>query len=108
MRLGVELGYVETIEKQEAEIARLRAELALEKKANDEAIAALDKVRADLAPERKIARLREALEIIAGQRQCLDNLMSNQDVARAALAPESPSVCRRVSKDRPREGKAGA
>jgi len=28
MRLGVELGYVETIEKQEAEIARLRAELA--------------------------------------------------------------------------------
>lgn len=33
------------------------------------------------------ARLREALEIIAGKRQCIDNLMSNVDVARAALTP---------------------
>ena len=31
-------------------------------------------------------RLREALEIIAGDRTCLDNLMGNVDVARAALA----------------------
>lgn len=29
--------------------------------------------------------LREALEIIAGRRQCLDNLMSNQEIAIAAL-----------------------
>lgn len=32
------------------------------------------------------ARLREALEIVAGKRQCLDNLMSNAEVARAALS----------------------
>ena len=31
-------------------------------------------------------RLREALEIIAGDRPCLDNLMGNVDVAREALA----------------------
>ena len=29
--------------------------------------------------------LAEGLEIIAGKRQCLDNLMSDRDVARAAL-----------------------
>lgn len=29
---------------------------------------------------------REALEIIAGKRPCLDNLMGNVDIARAALA----------------------
>lgn len=34
------------------------------------------------------ARLREALRIIASEQQCLDNLMSDKDVARAALAPE--------------------
>jgi multidrug resistance efflux pump len=33
----------------------------------------------------EIERLRAALEIIAGRRQCLDNLMGNVDVARAAL-----------------------
>ena len=33
----------------------------------------------------EIKRLREALEIIAGDRPCLDNLMGNVDVARAAL-----------------------
>ena len=32
------------------------------------------------------ARMREALEIITGMRQCADNLMSNGDVARCALA----------------------
>ena len=31
------------------------------------------------------AKLREALEIIAGKRQCVDSTMSNVDVARAAL-----------------------
>jgi len=35
--------------------------------------------------EVEIERLRAALEIIAGRRQCLDNLMSHADVARAAL-----------------------
>ena len=34
----------------------------------------------------KVERMREALEIIAGQRQCIDNLMGNDDIARAALA----------------------
>jgi len=56
MRLGVELGYVETIEKQETEIARLRAELA---EAQDEVLALRsrelyvtaerDRLRAELA-----------------------------------------------------------
>jgi hypothetical protein len=32
-----------------------------------------------------IARWREALEIIAGERQCIDNLLGNKDVARIAL-----------------------
>lgn len=35
--------------------------------------------------EAENARLREALEIIAGKRLCLDGLMGNVDVARAAL-----------------------
>ena len=39
------------------------------------------------AAERENAELRVALEIIAGRRQCIDNLMSNVDVANAALAP---------------------
>lgn len=30
-------------------------------------------------------RLVEALEIIAGRKQCIDNLMSNADIAKAAL-----------------------
>lgn len=30
--------------------------------------------------------LEEALRIIAGEKQCVDNLMSNRDIARAALA----------------------
>lgn len=33
----------------------------------------------------EIAWLRQALRIIAGYEQCLDNLMSNADVAREAL-----------------------
>jgi hypothetical protein len=35
-------------------------------------------------------RLRAALEIIAGRRQCLDNLMGNVDVACAALDGAKP------------------
>lgn len=38
-------------------------------------------VRADL-----VEPLVEALRIIAGRQQCIDNLMSNADVARAALS----------------------
>ena len=34
----------------------------------------------------EVERLRVALEIIAGLRPCIDNLMSNADIARAALA----------------------
>jgi len=33
----------------------------------------------------EIARLRTALEMIAKRRQCVDNLMSNHDIAIAAL-----------------------
>ena len=38
------------------------------------------------ALRRRNAVLVEGLEIIAGRRQCLDNLMSNVEVARAALS----------------------
>jgi hypothetical protein len=33
----------------------------------------------------KNAKLREALEMISGKRQCANNTMSNQDIAQAAL-----------------------
>lgn len=33
-----------------------------------------------------VERMRGALEIIAGYRQCTDNLMSNSDIARQALS----------------------
>jgi hypothetical protein len=46
-----------------------------------ERTAATRYIRADVVEE-----LVEALEIIAGERQCIDNLMGNQDVAIAALA----------------------
>jgi len=48
----------------------------------------LDRLTTQLRTEN--ARLREALEIIAGRRQCLDNLMSNVDVACAALDGGKP------------------
>jgi len=38
----------------------------------------------------KIGRLTVALEIIAGRQQCIDNLMSNVDVACAALDGGKP------------------
>ena len=50
---------------------------------------AIEYVRADLAASPSpsdLARVKAALEIIAGQRQCIDNLMSNADVAIEALA----------------------
>lgn len=37
------------------------------------------------AEKAKVARLREALQIIAGQRPCVDNLLSNSDIAHLAL-----------------------
>lgn len=37
------------------------------------------------------AQLREALEIIAGKRQCIDNLMGNADIAEWALKHTQPS-----------------
>jgi len=48
-------------------------------------------VRADLseALDAEAERMRLALRIIAGEEQCLDNLMSNEDVARAAIARET-------------------
>jgi hypothetical protein len=36
-----------------------------------------------------IEKLEAALRIIAGYEQCIDNLMSNQNIAIAALAPET-------------------
>lgn len=39
----------------------------------------------------RIAQLREALEIIAGKRQCIDNLMGNADIAEWALKHTRPS-----------------
>lgn len=39
--------------------------------------------------EARCADLTTALEIIAGRRQCVDNLMSNVDVAVAALSAAS-------------------
>lgn len=41
-----------------------------------------------VALQKRVAVMQDALEIIAGKRQCIDNLMSNQDVARAALNKE--------------------
>ena len=43
-------------------------------------------------PPAVVEGLVEALEIIAGKRQCIDNLMSNADIAHAALSklPENP------------------
>ena len=42
--------------------------------------------------EARERRLREALEIIAGQRQCVDNLVGNADIARAALSEVAPDA----------------
>jgi hypothetical protein len=57
----------------EAEVERLRDELRQ---------SSIDHTRAE------VERLREALEIIAGYRPCIDSLMGNQDIAIAALRRE--------------------
>ena len=41
-----------------------------------------------VALQKRVAVMQEALEIIAGKRQCIDNLMSNQEVALAAINKE--------------------
>jgi len=46
----------------------------------------IDGVHGFLVGWRKSQQFREALEIIAGRRQCVDNLMSNADVAIEALS----------------------
>ena len=51
----------------------------------------------------EIERLREALQIIAGQRQCADSLMGNVDVARAALgSPVETTEIIRLQRDNDR------
>jgi hypothetical protein len=40
----------------------------------------------------RVATLTEALEMIAGRRQCLDNLMSNVTIAEAALDANEQTV----------------
>lgn len=63
----------------EAQLAEAKAELASNKLVIDQ----LAHERNGAEAEREA--MREALEIIAGKRQCLDNLMSNVEVARAAI-----------------------
>ena len=36
--------------------------------------------------EQRLGAVTEALEIIAGERQCIDNLMGNADIARETIA----------------------
>jgi hypothetical protein len=80
------------------EIERLRAEFELFREAPSKLEVAqyeIERLRKagygglhyDLAEAQRqeIERLRAALEIIAGRRQCLDNLMSHVDIAIAAL-----------------------
>ena len=81
-----------------AEAERLRAELVEAESAahmhSDEAQSFAE----DLVTERQLRaqaeaerdRLRLACRIIAGQEQCLDNLMSHADIARAALTAPAP------------------
>ena len=46
---------------------------------------AIDAESAALTADAEITRLRTALEIIAGRRQCIDNLLSNVEIACLAL-----------------------
>jgi len=55
----------------------------LESEVSEQA-ATIATLRTDLAAVRALLeRAGEGLEIIAGERQCIDNLMSNADIARA-------------------------
>jgi hypothetical protein len=81
-------------EKIAADRDDFRVEVKAERQLNvRSAIAAkerYDKLRSDLAAARKDAeRMREALEIIAGKRQCIDSLMSDVEVALAGLQSSS-------------------
>lgn len=77
---------------RERDAATARAEAAEARRDLFDTQAAAAKIAAANAEAQRDAataerdRLLEALEIIAGYRQCMDNLMSNVDVARAALA----------------------
>lgn len=53
---------------------------------NEDGPAAADALAAQAV---ELERMREALEIIAGKRQCIDNLMGNADLARQALTGEA-------------------
>lgn len=64
--------------------ARLRENAAEDARIHEQHRASVAEARA-AALEAQNGTLREALEIIAGRRQCLDNLMGNRDVAEAAL-----------------------
>ncbi len=46
------------------------------------------KCRVVMKQDDLIEKWREALEMIAGRRQCADNLLSNADIARLALELE--------------------
>lgn len=60
------------------------------------------RTRAEAAEARE-AQMREALEIIAGKRQCIDNLMGNVDVAEWALKHTQPSDYRERVRGEERE-----
>ena len=60
-------------------IGELRAVARAQTKVIDEETARVE------AAEDRCARLEKALRIIAGEQQCADNLMSDKDIARAAL-----------------------
>jgi chromosome segregation ATPase len=97
----------------ESEIARLRAELAEAEReiaSKSEQIGKLYRVcneKADLSvrlerAETDLAAAREVIEIIAGKRQCVDNLMSNAEIARAFLERTATDA---TLAPRPPEGK---
>lgn len=74
------LGHDPVMREAADEIERLRAEFELFREAPSKLEVA----------QYEIERLRVALEIIAGRRQCLDNLMGNVDVACEALDGGKP------------------
>ena len=60
--------------------------------AADKCLAHANTLRAVIDTLRQAQTMREALEIIAGRRQCLDNLMSHVEIAHAALSPPVESA----------------
>jgi len=63
-------------------VERLRLDAEPTESDMEEAATEIERLRVERA------RLRLALRIIAGYEQCLDNLMSNGDLARAALGED--------------------